>query len=315
MAANVESMFYVRETPWHGLGTRVMEAPDSRSALIYAGLNWKVVQKPVYTQDNHLISGYKANVRDSDNQVLGVVTDRYKVVQNEEAFAFTDELLGMGVRYETAGSLQNGRKVWLLARLPHEYIITGERISPYLVFSNTHDGSGAIKVALTPIRVVCNNTLNLALKTAKRSWSMIHTGNIQEKLDEAKDTLFRAEEYMDCLGKEFENLRMKKITDKQVMDYIEILLPMEENATPQQKKNICRLREDMKMRYFDAPDLKEVGKNAYRFINCVADFATHAAPLRKTVNYKENVFARTMDGNPLTDRAYQLMLAAQKELI
>ena len=114
MSANVESMFYVRETPWHGLGTRVMEAPDSRDALIAAGLDWNVVQEPIYTAENALINGYKANVRDSDRRVLGVVTDRYKVVQNQEAFAFTDELLGQGVRYETAGSLQDGRKVYHL---------------------------------------------------------------------------------------------------------------------------------------------------------------------------------------------------------
>lgn len=239
-----------------------------------------------------------------------MVTNRYKVIQNEEAFSFTDSLLGEGVRYETAGSLQGGKKVWLLARMPQDYIITGERISPYLVFSNTHDGSGAIKVALTPIRVVCNNTLNLALSSAKRSWSMIHTGDIQGKLEEAKDTLFKAESYMDELGKEIEDLRMKRMSDQQVLDYIEILLPLDENMTAQQKKNIIRLQEDMKMRYFDAPDLKGVGKNAYRFINAVSDFATHAAPLRKTANYKENVFSRTVEGNPLIDKAYQMVCAA-----
>lgn len=173
MAANVESMFYVRETPWHGLGTRVMEAPNSKEALIAAGLDWKVLQEAIYTGTEEPIPGYKANIRDSDRRVLGVVTDRYKVIQNDEAFAFTDALLGEGVRYETAGALQEGRKVWMLAHMPHEYIISGERISPYLLFSNTHDGSGAIKVALTPIRVVCNNTLNLALATAKRTWSTI----------------------------------------------------------------------------------------------------------------------------------------------
>lgn len=310
MAANVESMFYVRETPWHGLGTRVMEAPDSRKALIAAGLDWNVVQEPIYTETEDLIGGYKANIRDSDRRVLGVVTDRYKVIQNREAFAFTDELLGAGVRYETAGSLQGGRKVWMLAHMPHEYIISGERISPYLLFSNTHDGSGAIKVALTPVRVVCNNTLNLALSTAKRSWSMIHTGDIKGKLQEARDTLFMAEKYMDSLGKEFETLRKKSLTDKQAMEYIEILLPVEENATPQQKRNMKRLREDMKARYFDAPDLQDVGKNAYRFINAVSDFATHSAPLRKTANYKENLFARTIEGNPLIDKGYQIVCAA-----
>lgn len=310
MSANVESMFYVRETPWHGLGTRVQEAPSSSEALIKAGLDWNVVQEPIYTETEELIEGYKANVRDSDRKVLGVVTDRYKVIQNQEAFAFTDELLGEGVRYETAGSLQGGKKVWLLAHMPHEYIISGERISPYLLFSNTHDGSGAIKVALTPIRVVCQNTLNLALSQASRSWSMIHTGNIQNKLQEAKDTLFMAEKYMDNLGKEFETLRMQSITDKQVMEFIETLLPIEDNATSQQKRNMKRLQEDMKMRYFDAPDLQDVGRNAYRFINAVSDFATHAEPLRKTANYKENLFSRTVEGHPLIDKAYQMVKAA-----
>ena len=310
MAANVETMFYTREKPWHGLGTMVAEAPNSKDALRLAGLNWKVLQEPVYTENKELVQGYKANVRDTDRKVLGVVTDRYKVIQNEEAFAFTDTLLGEGVRYETAGSLQEGRRVWMLARLPREFIIGGERISPYMVFSNTHDGSGAVKTALTPIRVVCNNTLNMALRTAKRSWSMIHTGDISGKIEEAKNTLLLADEYMTALGQEFEDLRKIKLSEKQVLDYIKILLPMEENYSLLQKRGVEKLRADMKMRYFDAPDLKDVGNNGYRFVNAVSDFATHSTPRRKTANYKENIFARTADGNPMIDRAYQLVKAA-----
>ena len=165
-------------------------------------------------------------------------------------------------------------------------------------------------MALTPIRVVCNNTLNLALNTASRSWSMIHTGNIKNKVWEAKNTLFMAEEYMEKLGKEFENLRKQKLSDQQVKEYIELLLPMEKNATAMQSKNIMKLRSDMRSRYYDAPDLKDVGNNAYRFINAVSDFATHSQPLRRTANYNENLFMRTMDGNPMIDKAYQLVSAA-----
>ena len=113
MAANVETMFSVREKPWHGLGKIVMEAPTSKDALRLAGLDWNVVQEPIYTEFNEVVEGYKANVRDSDRKVLGVVSDRYKVVQNTDAFSFTDELLGKGVRYETAGSLQEGKKRWM----------------------------------------------------------------------------------------------------------------------------------------------------------------------------------------------------------
>ena len=310
MAALVDTMYSTREKPWHGLGVVVKEAPTSEEALRLAGLDWNVVQEPIYTPFREKIEGFKANVRDSDRKVLGVVSDRYKVVQNVEAFSFTDELLGQGVRYETAGSLSGGKRVWLLARLPREYIIAGERISPYLVFSNTHDGSGSVKVAVTPVRVVCNNTLNLALETAQRSFSMVHTGNISDKITEARDTLFKAESYMDRLGAEFEQLHQQKVTDAEVQKYIELLIPLESNATRTQEKNVNRLREDLAMRYYDAPDLQKVGKNAYRFINAVSDFATHAEPLRRTANYSENLFSRTVDGNPLIDRAYQLVKSA-----
>lgn len=307
MAANVETMFSVRERPWHGLGTVVESAPSSKEALELAGLDWQVHQKDISVLWGRTIPGYKANVRDTDGVVLGVVTDKYRVVQNEDAFAFTDELLGEGVKYETAGSLNGGRKVWILARLPREYVISGERISPYLVFSNTHDGSGAIRVAITPIRVVCNNTLNLALARAERSFSMIHTGNINEKFEEAKKTLFMADTYMEELGKEFERLRSIKVSDAQVEEYVNMLIPLDEDATATQIKNARTLRNDILTRYFDAPDLKVLGKNAYRFVNAASDFATHANPLRRTANFKENLFAKTVDGNPFIDRAYQLV--------
>ncbi len=221
MAAEVETMFFTgREKPWHGLGTMVEDAPGSREALIAAGLDWDVVQKPVFTQDGVQVKGYYANVRDYDSSVLGIVTSRYKVVQNRDAFAFTDGLLGEGVRYETAGSLMGGRKTWILAKLPEKYIIQGEQIMPYLVFSNTHDGSGAIKIAMTPVRVVCNNTLNFALENADRIWSVHHTGDIAAKLEDTKETIYKAEEYMSELGKTFDVLSKKKLTDAAVKEYI-----------------------------------------------------------------------------------------------
>lgn len=310
MSANVETMFYTRETPWHGLGIRVEEAPGSREALELAGLNWKVFQKPVMTQDGQMIPGYKANIRDLDRKVLGIVTDRYRVVQNEEAFAFTDQLLGEGVTYETAGSLQDGRRTWILARLPQHYIISGDEITPYLVFMNSHDGTGAIKAAMTPIRVVCQNTLNLALSTARRSWSTNHVGAMEGMLQDAKDTLLYADRYMKELGKAIDQLSRTRLSDQKVYEYINTLFPLMDGATELQKKNMLRLKEDVRLRYFEAPDLKHIGKNAYRFINAVSDFATHAEPLRKTQNYKENLFGRTIEGNPLIDRAYQMVCAA-----
>ena len=292
MPANVESMFSVREKPWHGLGTIVAEAPNSSAALELAGLDWTVTQKDIATADGgKIILGFKANVRESDDKVLGIVTDRYKVVQNTEAFAFTDALLGEGVRYETAGSLQGGRRIWLLAKLPQQYIINGDEITPYLVFMNSHDGSGSIKVAMTP-------------------WSCNHIGNVEWKMEEARATLLYAGQYMTELGKDFARMNQIKLTDAKVMEYIKMLLPESDDASDQQKRNISKLRDDLQSRYFEAPDLQGTGKNAYRFINAVSDFATHSKPLRERSNYRESLFAKTVDGNPVIDKAYQMVLSA-----
>ena len=310
MSANVETMFYVREKPWHGLGTRVEEALTSADALIYAGLNWEVIQKDVYTGNGIQIPGYKANTRSTDDAILGIVSDRYRVVQNADAFRFTDDLLGSGVTYETAGALQGGRKVWMLARMPHRYIIAGDEIAPYLVVMNSHDGSSGIKVAMTPIRVVCANTLNLALNTAKRIWTTKHTENVMLRVHEAEETLGLAEKYMDELGRGIDALSKIRLPDKKVLEFMNEFFPVTLDMPDIQRKNNLRMLDNMKARYWDAPDLADVGKNGYRFVNAISDFATHADPIRRTKNYDENLFLRTVEGNPMIDRAYKMVLAA-----
>ena len=310
MPASVETMFYVREKPWHGLGTEVKEAPTSADALVYAGLDWIVDQKNVYTEDGTLISGYKVNIRSTDNAVLGIVSSKYKVVQNGDAFKFTDDLLGAGVTYETAGALQGGRKVWMLARMPHRYIIAGDEIAPYLVVMNSHDGSSGIKVAMTPIRVVCQNTLNLALNSAKRIWTTKHTENVMLRVHEARETLMLAEEYMGELGRSIDKLSQIRLSDRKVMELMQEFFPVGNDIPEGQRKNNLRLLDDLKLRYWDAPDLSNMGNNGYRFINAVSDFATHADPIRRTKNYDENLFLRTVEGNPMIDRAYKMVLAA-----
>ena len=222
MSANVETMFSVRETPWHGLGRIVMDAPASREALELAGLDWQVESRNIYSGTGAMIPGYRANVRSTDDAVLGVVSDRYRIVQNEEAFQFTDDLLGEGVTYETAGSLQGGKKVWMLAKLPEKYIIAGDEVTPYLVFFNSHDGSSGVKVAMTPVRVVCQNTLNLALGNAKRIWTARHTENVLLRVQDARETLQLANSYMGELGK-----GMNDVSNRAVREFSEFLNSIE----------------------------------------------------------------------------------------
>lgn len=333
MAANVETMFYVGETPWHKLGQEIKSAPTSEDAIKMAGLDWNVVQRNAFmenpdTKEMIRIPGLKVNVRETDGKYLGPVTDRYKIVQNSEAFAFTDALLGEGVKYETAGSLASGKRVWMLAKMENT-TLAEENIDPYLVFTNNHDGTGAVRVAITPIRVVCQNTLNLALGQASRHWSCAHKGDIQSKLDEARYTLSNAKLYMEALEEEFGELKLKKVTEKQVRDMTENLLKIEfsnlfkqavkagnvvnlADYKKQQKieDKINRKRTDILNIYFDKPDLRGTEHTAFRFINAVSDYATHTNDHKNTRNYQENLFMKTIDGHSMIDTAHQLALVA-----
>lgn len=311
MSANVETMFSGnRVVPWHGLGEVVDGTLTSKEAIIKAGLDWQVIPTPIYTPDKREIANYKANIRSSDGKVLGIVTDKYKIVQNSEAFDFTDSLIGENCQYETAGSLAGGKRIFLLAKMPETKIL-GEDYAPYICFTNSHDGTGAIKAVMTPIRVVCQNTLNLALKDAKRSWSTKHMGNLQAKLKEAENTLFMAEKYMSEFAVTADQLAHTKITDDEVNKIIDDIYPVKEDDSDRKKRNV----EDIKNQFtvcMLAPDILKYRNTAYGVVNAASDFATHVTPKRLTQNYRENNFGKILDGHVFIDRMFLEMMKKVK---
>jgi phage/plasmid-like protein (TIGR03299 family) len=208
---NNDSMFSVREMPWHRLGVVLDEYPRSiDEALDKAGLGWKVthgdvlvVRTPEWTDDfgttqpAELVpaKGFKANLREDTGEVLGIVSQEYEVVDNREAFRFLDALIGSELHFETAGSLWGGRRVWCLARLPEYVELGGDLSATYVYVANSHDGSMAVTAAVTPIRIVCANTLGAALRqaehgpAAQRTFRFRHTGNLHTKFAEARQVL------------------------------------------------------------------------------------------------------------------------------
>jgi phage/plasmid-like protein (TIGR03299 family) len=206
-----DSMFSVRAMPWHGLVVVLDEYPRSiDDALDKAGLGWKVthgdvfvVKAPEWTDDfgtEHAAEliparGFKANLREDTGDVLGIVSDEYEVVDNCDAFRFLDALIGSELHFETAGSLWGGRRVWCLARLPEYVELGGDLSATYIYVANSHDGSMAVTAAVTPIRIVCANTLGAALRqaehgaSAQRTFRFRHTGNLQTKFAEARQVL------------------------------------------------------------------------------------------------------------------------------
>lgn len=309
MPANVETMMYVREKPWHGLGVRVEEAPRSAEALEIAGLDWTIEGRPVFNDEGVQIMGYKANTRSSDGSVLGIVSNRYQVVQNEEAFEFTDALIGEGVTYETAGSLRGGRQIWLLGKMPERYIV-GDKFEPYICFTNTHDGSGAVRACMTPIRVVCNNTLNAALSSAKRSWSTPHRGNVQSRLEEARQTLQLADVYMKHLEEQADKWANESLSMDKAEHIVSVMFALPENASERQKRNVQEAHDSI-VACMLRPDLAQFLNTKWGFVNAISDFVGHSEPARRTANYDENRWGEIIGGHPLLDKAVTMMEGAK----
>lgn len=171
MSHEVENMFYVGEVPWHGLGVKLEEPPTIEEALKIGGLDWRVDRKPLVIQGTDQLVSHYATVRSTDQSVLGVVGNTYSVLQNEDAFQWFQPLVDSGdATLHTAGSLRNGRHVWILAQITRDpiEIVPGDEILQFILLSNSHDGSAAIRAGFTGIRVVCANTV-AAAHTSSRS--------------------------------------------------------------------------------------------------------------------------------------------------
>lgn len=303
MSADVETMMYVREVPWHGLGKQLDAPPTSKEAIVAAGLDWRVNSLPIYDASGKVIEGFKANTRDSDDKVLGVVGTKYKIVQNEDAFDFTDSLLNEGMTYETAGSLNGGKRIWLLGKMPQKQILN-DTIDPYVCFVNSHDGTGAIKVCTTPVRVVCNNTLNFALNNAKRMWSTIHVGKMEAKLNEARETLGLIDIYMNELEKDCEYLATKKLSDTEFEKIFDTIYPVDTNEDSKRRiENINSMKATL-FACLLAADIAQYKDTAYGKMMAVTDFANHSTPARITKNYEENRWGKIITGHPFVDTMY-----------
>jgi len=161
------AFFTAGQPAWHGLGTVVDTAQSSDQAIQLGGLDWSVEQRPVQAIDpdtgtTHPTDEWVANVRTDTHRVLGIVSPRYQPFQNRDAFQFADALVGEAdAKYETAGALRGGRRVWMLLKLPETINVSpNDPVQPYLLVYNTFDASSALRALLTCTRVVCANALN-----------------------------------------------------------------------------------------------------------------------------------------------------------
>ncbi len=222
------SMMYVREVPWHRLGTRLDKPATAAEAIEAAGLGFSVEKMALKTNDPELpVDAHFATVRTDTWQVLGVVGSRYSIIQNRDAFATFDALVGEGEAiYHTAGVLGKGERIWLLAKLPDYIRVNGaDFVEKYLLLTNSHDGSGPVRVKLTPVRVVCENTLALALNGEEQEVRVRHTAQAGARLKEAREILGLTNKLYGELDRIFNSMSEKHIDGKSLAGYVNAVFP------------------------------------------------------------------------------------------
>jgi len=233
MPANVETMFYTGATPWHGLGEKLESAPTISEAIDASGLDWEVGTKELVTKDGQDVPA-RATYRKSDGSILGVVGPRYVPLQNRDAFNWFQPFVDAGeCSLHTGGSLSDGQKVWVLAQLNRDpsQIVTGDEVQKFILLSNSHDGTTAIRVGYTPIRVVCVNTLAFAHKHADSQLLRIrHTRSAQTNLDNVRDIMDNINAQFEATADQFRFLASRDFNQADVQKYVKVLLGIDKKA-------------------------------------------------------------------------------------
>jgi phage/plasmid-like protein (TIGR03299 family) len=238
------SMFYVEETPWHGLGTRLLKPATAKEAIQAAELDWQVRKEPVYANlgDARIaVPDTYAVIRDGSKEpVLGVVSKDYTPLQNVEAFEFFDPIVGENAAvYHTAGALGNGERIWLLAKLPGQMRITGDDVADkYLLLSNSHDGKGSVQIKFTSVRVVCQNTLTLALYGAE-AFRLVHTPDVKRRLKEAGQLLAQIRTRYATTEEALQAMAKVSLNQEQLRQYLSQVFP---DADPVDEAAVARVQ-------------------------------------------------------------------------
>lgn len=317
-----DSMFSVRLEPWHGLGA-VLERPPATiaEAIELSGLGWLVEREPIAVDRGDAatvddwweprceeIPGFWANVRQDTRQVLGIVGDRYRIVQNVEAFQFVDQLIGSAMHFETAGSLHGGRQVWVLARLPEYVEIGGDAVRCYVLLMNSHDGSTAVVAASTPVRVVCQNTLNWGLARAQQRYSIRHTDKIREHVHQARRVLELSIDYYRQFKHTGDELAGQQITETQLRRVLDELYPsgIEDVASDRTRRSRERTKQRITDLFLRGDTQGNAPGSKWAAVNAIIEYADWIRP----ANAGSQRFARVIDDASRKTRALELITAA-----
>lgn len=262
--------------PWHGLGQGVQGVMTASDAIKNAGLGWQVCKEQA-ERKGVKVDGRFWMVREDDDKVLGVVGKDYKPIQNTDAFDFFDTIVDDGdAKYDTAGSLSGGKRIFLTAKIGDDIQVAGQDSHQlWLVLLSSHDGSKSLTALTTLIRVVCANTEQMALAGAKTSWTMTHRQTLEGKVMEARQSLGLSKQYMDAFDKEVAKLIDIELKTEKFREIMEKVLPAQKRQLPKNLETLTAIFEN-------SPSIVDAGAGgtAWGGYNAVTEWLTHGREVR-----------------------------------
>ena len=296
--AGTERIYVDRTTTWHAIGKDVQECKDMEQVLEASGLDYEVEKRPVFTYPDIEDDGTRmeipnrfVTVRRQDGHTYDVVSDKFEIIQNRDAFDFVN-YMGEDLSFEKAGETQSGM-VYIIGKLP-EVNILGDAFVPHVIFRNGFNGKTKITAAITPLRLVCQNQFNFAFKNAANAITIRHVKNAESKLEEAKETLKMCSDYMQELTIMAENFANMKIDTKRAERITKYLFPIPEDTAinPFKRKSLETSREKF-IAAINAEDNRNFKGTAWGMVNAYTDFITHKEPAGKRDDRFEGKFVNT----------------------
>ncbi len=298
MAANVQTMFYAGAVPWHKQGVKVESEITAADAIVKAGLTWAVSKLPVsylnpVTKKQTVIRDQWSMTRSDNGQSLGIVGNVYRPLQNVEAFSFFDAVVGAKEAiYHTAGALGQGEKIWILAKVGGVCRIknTDDTVEKFLLLSNSHDGSSGVRVCLTPVRVVCQNTLYQALASADTVFKIRHSASMGGKVQDVRDALGIVSTFFDDFQMKANALASKQVNSSLFDAYLEGLGFNPDAKQGREAGQVAQLKANFEKGMGN--DMAGVKGTAWTAYNAVTQYLTHERSTRVTDGFKSEDEAR-----------------------
>lgn len=320
MAHNINEnrVFTVGES-WHGLGRVVDTAKTAKEAIELADLNYEIEKRRIFFDSPKLEVGkflaHDENcliVRKDNDTVLGITTPKYEIIQNVDAFNFFDVVVGEGQAiYHTAGALGKGERIWILAKLPKDIVIgKNDVVEKYLCLTNSHDGKSSLRMYFTPVRVVCQNTLNMSMSDAKNGIALRHTGNIKNKVDEARKILGITINYYNQFEKIVQQMESVPLNVEKAETYFETVLGIDESDEISSRKE--NQKSDM-LSLFEHGKGQDMGNkhSLWKAYNAVTEYVDHYATVKNLEEDKSNKLKNIWFGTgaKLKEKAYEEAVA------